>query len=66
LAFPGAAFAASARFKAHRFFVAAMILFMPSSLIRRFECFTGGVFAVREDACKLTASLARVTAAFAS
>jgi hypothetical protein len=31
-----AAFAASIRFSAHRVFVAAMIRFIPSSLIRRF------------------------------
>jgi hypothetical protein len=64
---------------AHRFFVAATILAKPSLLIRRLgfegsglafdgglECFTVGFFAFPEDACKLTAAFARVTAAFAS
>jgi hypothetical protein len=64
---------------AHRFLVAAMIAFLPAALSFRLgfegsgvafdgglECFTRGFFAVPEDACKLTASFARVTAAFAS
>ncbi|HMC60837.1 MAG TPA: hypothetical protein VKJ01_16725 [Candidatus Solibacter sp.] len=78
-ALAGCALAASDRTRSQRFFVAAMILFMPSSLIRRLgfggscvafdgdlEGFTGGFFAVLEDACKLTATFARVTAACAS
>src|ERR1039457_2020610 len=38
-----ATFAASARFSANRFLVAAMILFIPSSLIRRFAFAGSGV-----------------------
>jgi hypothetical protein len=70
---------AAAFCKRHRFFVAAIILAIPSLLIRRLgfegsglafdgglECFTVGFFAFPEDACKLTAAFARVTAAFAS
>jgi len=58
-----------------RFFVAAMIAFLPAAESFRLAfdgsgngglaCFTGGFFAVPEGACKLTASFARVTAAFA-
>jgi hypothetical protein len=50
--------ATSALFSAMAFFVAAF----DGGL----EWFTGGFSAVPEDACKLTASFARVTAAFAS
>ena len=75
----GCALAASARTRAHRFLVAATIVLMPSSLIRRLgfegsgvgferrlERLTGGFFAFLEGACELTASFARVTAALAS
>jgi hypothetical protein len=77
-AFTGADFAASARFRAQRFLVAAMIAFRPAALNFRLgfenssgafgvalDCFTGGLFGVPEDACKLTASFARVTATLA-
>jgi hypothetical protein len=74
-----AAFALAALTAAHRFFVAVMIAFLPTALSFRFglegfdvafdvrlECFPVGFFAVLEDACELTASFVRVTAAFAS
>jgi hypothetical protein len=74
-----AAFAASALFSAHRFFVAAMIAFLPAAerlclglegsglaLNAGLECFTVGSFAFREDVGNPTTSFARVTAAFAS
>ena len=65
---------------AHRFLVAATIAFLPAAESFRLgfggsgvaldvgaECFTAGFVAVvPEDACKLTDSFARVTAAFAS
>jgi len=73
------AFPASARFSAHRFFVAAMMAALPARLSLRLgfgaagaafdggaDCLARAFFAVLEDACKLTASFARVTAAFAS
>ena len=79
LALADCAFAASALFCAQRFFVAAMIAFLPAALSFRsgfegsgvafdggLERFTVGFFAFPEDACKLTASFARMTAAFAS
>jgi hypothetical protein len=74
----GAPFFATADFgfaaSAQRFFMAALIAFLPAALSLRLgvegcgvdgglECFTGGFFAVREDACKV--SLARMTEAFA-
>jgi len=73
------AFALVALTAAHRFFVASAMAFLPAALSFccgfegfavafdvRLECFAGGFVAVPEDACKLTASFARVTAAFAS
>jgi len=69
----------SARTRAQRALVAAMIAFLPAADSFRFgfsgsgvgfdfglECSTGGFLAVPEDACRLTASFARLTAAFAS
>jgi hypothetical protein len=74
-----AAVFAAARFAAQRFFNAATIAALPAALSVRFgfvdsgvafdvgaECSTAGFFAVPEDDRKLTASFARVTAAFAS
>src|ERR1019366_4499355 len=45
LAATGSGFAAAALFAAHRFFVAAMILFKPSSLMRRFAFGNSGTAA---------------------
>ena len=70
--------AAPAFFIAHRFFRALTIAALPAALNFRLgfensglafdvslECFTGGFFSVPEDASKLTASFARVTATLA-
>jgi hypothetical protein len=74
-----AAFFAAASFAAQRFFKAATIAALPAAESFRLgfdvsgvafdvgaECSTAGFFAVPEDDRKLTASFARVTAAFAS
>jgi hypothetical protein len=75
----GTTFTAAARFAAHLFFVASEMARRPAALNLRlglegsgvaldggFALFSGGFFAVPEDACKLTAFFARTIAVFAS